>query len=382
MSVESDLFKRLRTNVLILTGAGASKPLGMPLMREFHDLVSGKLNDEERELLRKISLVHLEETEEKREVTPDLEALLALIERYRGFYDILFKDKNFGYHTSEEWGRWAELEDKGLLAPEPSTDMSMSRESPDYLAQAYVRKEKLEAIDTLLRDLMFEEYGKSIDASKLDELYSPLFGVIRKHTSQNVIPIFTTNYDMAIEGYAQQSNIDLETGFESTPTGNVWKPGRFIQFRASTGKQNIILFKLHGSLTCHEKGDDIISTFLPVRNPAGYSSAIIYPTQTKEYPDEEPFRTAYNYLRGCFAIAKAVIVIGYSFRDRGIRRILEDTLEHNRKLLFILVCGQNEERWKVLTQKNPKNYRIIPHYFDFASNGAPYLKELDKALMQ
>ncbi|GAI44783.1 unnamed protein product, partial [marine sediment metagenome] len=202
------------------------------------------------------------------------------------------------------------------------------------------------------------------------------------HFSQNFIPIFTTNYDMAIETYSQQSSIQLETGLESTHTGNIWKPGRFYQFQPDKSKTNIVLFKLHGSLTYHRKENSIVSTGLPIKDPSGYKSVVLYPTQTKDFPDEEPFRTAYGFLKGCFLIARLAIVIGYSFRDPGIRRILIDTLELNPNLTFILVCGPNEEYWKKFAQQNLRSYHIIPHYFDFVSEGAPYLEELEKALAQ
>ncbi|GAG52659.1 unnamed protein product, partial [marine sediment metagenome] len=184
------------TEVLLLTGAGASKPLGMPLMKEFYSLVNGKSDEAQRQLLNDISLVHLKETNE---VIPDLEALLALIERYRGFYDILFGDDRFGFHVDEEFRKsveeWkksvaeekkrAEMEAKGLLRTDvgfpsfgsPST-VRDQRNYGTYLEQAYFRKRVVESLDALLRDFMLEVYGKDLEAAKLDELYSPLFKVI------------------------------------------------------------------------------------------------------------------------------------------------------------------------------------------------------------
>lgn len=229
---------------------------------------------------------------------------------------------------------------------------------------------------------MFEVYGKDLEHHKLDELYSPLFEVVNKHSPQNFIPIFTTNYDVAIETYSERADIRLETGFESTPTGNILKTSRFYQFQSTANKQNIILFKLHGSLAWHRKDNLVVSTSLHIRDPSGYQSVVIYPTQTKEFPDEEPFRTMYNFLKASFRVAKLAIVIGYSFRDPGIRRIMVDALDLNPNLFFVLVCGLNVDRWKKFAQQNLRSYHIIPHYFDFASNGTPYLKELDKALAQ
>jgi len=372
MSLESDLFKKFNTNVLLLTGAGASKPLGMPLMREFYDLVNMQASQEQRELLHDVFMIHNKET---RDAEFDLEALLALVEKYRNFYDIFFGENKFGYPVDNIKDEIEQLEFKNRNRAE-------GWEPPSYLMESYSRKEKLESLDILLRNLMFQEYGKSLEDSKLDALYSPLFELIDKHTSQGFIPIFTTNYDMAIETYAQESNIHLEAGFESIPTGNVWKPARFYQFQLAEGKQNVLLFKLHGSLTYHRKGNSIVSTGLPIRDPSGYKSVVIYPTQTKEFPDEQPFRTMYDFLKGCLGVAKLAIVIGYSFRDRGIQRIMDDALDNNPNLRFILICGPNVDRWKKFAQQNLKSYEIIPHYFDCAPSGGEYLEELDAALAE
>ncbi len=251
-----------------------------------------------------------------------------------------------------------------------------------YLEQAYFRKGEVESLDTLLRDLMFEVYGNDLDGSKVDKLYSPLLKVLGRHSSQDFIPIFTTNYDVAIETYARQGNVKLETGFESTHTGNLWKPSRFHQFQPIAGTQSIVLFKLHGSLTWHRKENTIISTGLPVRDPTGYKSVVVYPTETKEFPDEEPFRTMHDFLRGCLRVAKLAIVIGYSFRDLRIRHIMVDALDLNPNLLFIIICGLNVDRWKKFAGQNLRSYQIIPHYFDSVPTGGEYLEELDAALAE
>lgn len=126
MSLESDLFETSNTKVLLLTGAGASKPLVMPLMREFYNMVNRKANQTQKECLRSIFQVH---AKGKRREKPDLEALLALTERYRAFHDILFGDEKFGFPVNDEFRKrveeWKEsvaeekkraaMEAKGLL---------------------------------------------------------------------------------------------------------------------------------------------------------------------------------------------------------------------------------------------------------------------------
>jgi hypothetical protein len=230
VSLESDFFKESNTKLLLLTGAGASKPLGMPLMREFYDLISNNLDRDQRQLLSKILQMHMKEIgEDTAEVTPDLEILLALIERYINFYHILFEDAEFGFIRNDEWKRWAEMEVKGLLDTY-AISSSPSNRGPDYLAASFSQKQQLERLRNSLLDLIFEAYSNELDDHKLDNLYSPLLERIGKRISQGCIPIFTTNYDSVFETYAENAGVRLETGFATTYSGAVWKPSRFYQF--------------------------------------------------------------------------------------------------------------------------------------------------------
>ena len=67
-------------------------------------------------------------------------------------------------------------------------------------------------------------------------------------------------------------------------------------------------------------------------------TALIYPTETKEYPYEEPFKTAYKFLDRFLKTAEVAIVIGYSFRDRGITYIIDEAQSINPNLKFIIVA--------------------------------------------
>ncbi len=49
MVLESEIFAKFNTEVLLLTGAGASQPLGMPLMTEFYDQITIKADSMQKE---------------------------------------------------------------------------------------------------------------------------------------------------------------------------------------------------------------------------------------------------------------------------------------------------------------------------------------------
>ena len=171
--------------------------------------------------------------------------------------------------------------------------------------------------------------------------------------SQPIIPIFTTNYDWAIEEMAIASgkNLLLVDGF----TGE--RGGRFdcsIFDKFDPGEQpTVCLFKLHGSTSWYEGGDGLVKSLAPPSQ--GQRIAIRYPGSRREVelgkdtfhleglPDSfyfawyevDPFRCLFNYLSGCLAGARLVVAIGYQFGDDEINERLRNAFELNANLEMI-----------------------------------------------
>jgi hypothetical protein len=70
---------------------------------------------------------------------------------------------------------------------------------------------------------------------------------------------------------------------------------------------------------------------------------------------------------------EVVIVIGYSFRDRGITYIIDEAQSINPNLKFIIICGEKTE--DDTRQRFPYGSQVIEHDFKSRDN-AEYLTRL------
>jgi hypothetical protein len=196
----------------------------------------------------------------------------------------------------------------------------------------------------------------------------------------NNINIFTTNYDTAIEQYCRYNSLKLIDGFQKTGASLVWNPAEYYQ-KPEPSQKTITLFKLHGSLTWRKIGNEIFEFGMSAKSMPG-DMALIYPTETKEYPYEEPFKTAYKFLDRFLGTAEVAIVIGYSFRDRGITYIIDEAQSINPNLKFIIVCSENPE--DDTRKRFPYRSRVIEFNFEPGENPKylPHLNELISEILK
>jgi len=359
-----------RAEIVLILGAGASRPLGLPTMKEFWNLikeVAEKGTYDTRDVLRKIEEVH---TLEHVGGPPDLEQLLFLLERYKLYYDIMFDDPIFGFDQGQIWD----------YIFGPYSGKTFKRYIEKHLQYDVWYSAGVKGLKDYLESLIIQAYWPRFelgDKDRIVSLFSPLVSLILNEFGQPFVPVFTTNYDPVIESYCEFSGTQLEYGFEGVGARHRWNRSRFANYLPAPDKQNIVLFKLHGSLSWRREGDDIFDYALSLQRGPGMF-AVIYPTQTKEYPYEEPFKTAYRYLEDCLKHAKVAIVIGYSFRDRGIGYVIREAQDLNRRLKFVIVCGQNHAT--IDSAKFATNSCLfIPAYFEAGQN-ALYLRLLQAEL--
>jgi hypothetical protein len=228
-----------------------------------------------------------------------------------------------------------------------------------------------------IQTVVVEHYSR-VDGEHALKIYKPLFESLCG-TGQ-MLPVFTTNYDWAFEHLAEASaaNLYLEDGFKSSPTGERWARDVFYKFRPRQRKINIALFKLHGSTSWYrdEEPPNLIRKFArPSPNLAGSRAVLIYPTQVKAQAiQEEPFKTAYDYLRETTTRTKLAIIIGFSFRDPAINDIFRNALTKNRNLKLLVVepniDGENGisfndllDKLDIKNQKSKKGLRVIKGEF-------------------
>ena len=170
---------------------------------------------------------------------------------------------------------------------------------------------------TLLTQLRGFIKGKVIvDASQTGYL-APLRGFIDAYRPLHA---YSANYDTAIEVFCAEHKLKFRDGFDES-----WNPEVFEDEGA-----DLRLFKLHGSVTWYRSNR---GRFLKIPVLVQGSSVdlvtkerdealMLYPAQKFEYV--EPLFELLLQAKRRLATCGVLIVVGYSFRDDHIRRLLWD----------------------------------------------------------
>ena len=197
-----------------------------------------------------------------------------------------------------------------------------------------------------IRHEIIREY-RVIDGDAACSAYEPLFDLIFTYVSpaEHCVPIFTTNYDLAIETLCEKtySKYALTEGLEVDSFSKTaqWKRNEFDLFSLWEGHQNLALFKLHGSVDWIrlEKSGRIVRApaMYDALDSDEYKNAIIYPTGDKA-ANREPYFSAYEYFSRCCEQSQLLIVIGYSFRDYEALNRLTGAHRRNDELKVVLVA--------------------------------------------
>ncbi|MHB8995389.1 MAG: SIR2 family protein [Armatimonadota bacterium] len=319
--------------VAFLTGAGASKALGLPVMNQFFEhLVGPDVVERVRTVARvrsdmMISLIRAAYPDPSTEVF-DLERVMMLIQVLETG---LFKapDDLFDSILSLTF---ASLQDQQLNYKNWATQVQGWQ--PGI---AVTREAITQAKDEIVRE--FHSIFGSVDPEQAFRLWQPLLSWA-KGQSLHPVPIFTTNYDIAIEQAAEteafESSFSLQTGFAPVRQAHTWRPAHYSAGKAGT----FWLLKLHGSSNwCISKSSGEL-LLQPESRPicpdsAYYIPAIRLPYESKGVPsaDIEPvYHVQYEALEAALSVAKFFVVIGLSFRDDTLRQYFHETLSRRPDL--------------------------------------------------
>lgn len=294
------------TQLVVITGAGASVPLGMPAMTGFYELLDPANRSWALRILKSF-----------KEAGNDLEFLLGRIAFYEQLRNEVARDAVLKERITE--GNLGEL-----------------------VQQVVPLREKI--FDTIIRF-----YGRLSPqaAQKAVELYKDLYLQLLEAAGNSplVLPIFTTNYDLTFEAIRDSlSDRKLCNGLEPRGEYSVWAPEVYKkQFDYS-----FAVFRLHGCSHWFQDKSSGEIVFQPLpdrRDPENKEPRVLYPVPGKdERIDEDPFRTAYEHLRVCLAAAKTVVILGYSGRDLTVQRCLSDALIADPQKKFVVVTASSQLR--------------------------------------
>jgi len=336
----------MESPVLLFLGAGASVPLGKPVMKDFVAKLETEITSENDAALLSV-LISAREY--------DLEAIMTDLETFLSLKYV----STFVFDGIE----------------------------------ATLDADKLRS---LIRHSIIREY-RTVDLTRALEVYQPLLDTIFSHIDPAVhpLPIFTTNYDLAIEKFCQQQiGYHLVDGLDvDQPREGCWNPREFEKFQfvdmsmwnlsnfssPDRTRRHIVLFKLHGSVNwIREMSTGRIVQSLPMYDLVdsdAYQNTIIYPTSNKG-ANLEPYLTGYHYFSKCCEKAKLIIAIGYSFHDYDTLAGLLKGWHVNEDLRLVLLAP---DAYDVLEAIHAEfgSTKPIYGYFGDAQSEPKYLSELD-----
>ncbi len=323
--------------MLVLLGAGASKPIGVPTTFEFPGVLRDRLHAQFEGPVR--AFWDLCETTFGQ--TLDLETLLTF------FDDCSRPHDQFVQSISPVTGR--------LIYENPNV-VSILRES--------IEKGSFKAASDMIRDAL-REIMIPIQEERVRlalSIYDRFFYLLSRNRPSSyktgdgaavfpneVLSIFTTNYDKFVEVYLNRRRVRYESGVVRVTGQNLFDFKRF-----DVNRSQVEVVKLHGSIDWYRTASrNIIEWDFPITKRAEFGK---YPAPLGDgireeillYPTEHggdrrlllsPYADMYELLRTRFKQEDTVIVVGFSFRDERLASLMDDVLRWSegspKKILFV-----------------------------------------------
>ncbi|MGH7799464.1 MAG: SIR2 family protein [Thermodesulfobacteriota bacterium] len=240
----------------------------------------------------------------------------------------------------------------------------------DFVLKGYFEKEPL------INDLKDFIKTKAIVSEEKIRYLQPLLSFVEEFRPLDVISV---NYDTCIEQFCNVHKLVYQDGFDVH-----WNPKTF-----ATEHTDVRLYKLHGSVMWYQSDRGGYIKLLVMTKTSKIElitgekaeNLMLYPMQKWDYA--EPLLELLVYIKQLLEseTCKFLIVVGYSFRDDHIKRILWDAARKNRGLHLILVGPKTYEIYSEKLKFYDVHSRIsssldgrvvcLPYRFEEA---LPYLK--------
>jgi len=336
----------MNRQLLILLGAGASKPFNIPTMVDMVEDFERTLFGEEFSKWREVKHA-LQEAG----IKPDLEAMLSVLTVPK--IDASKLDPQVAYYLKSHLPFPLH---KNIEVLNSSFAKSLEEKIKQYIWNACnlekdpeKRKEQVDRIYNVYNRLFM------ILASKLGRSESE--SGLKSILSSGSLDIYTTNYDRCIEVYFDQANrkIDNRIQLDEGLQGKYWSP---LNYKSADTNFNRI-FKLHGSIQRYwtnlgiRDSDQYLKEGEMIDGDAVVKRMMIWPLREKpiyQHPFSFMFNQFYYHLR----CGTPLIIIGHSLRDVAILDILLSVADEIRERRM-----RGEERNFRILLMNPDAEKII-----------------------
>lgn len=293
-----------KSEIMLLIGAGASRPMGIPTMREFTGAFEDETEkyEEEKAIIQKMR-VKINKNNKKKW---DIENLL------RSIKDMLSIEENMAFHllnlgNSNEYSEFAKLH--------RPTYEKIYEKLLAFIRQKCTRYDK---------DRAKNLYKKLLSLSEIAKLH-----------------VFTTNYDCIIEDFCVFGNLEFNDGFVPHPKGS------FIWESKTLGTSDTInLYKLHGSTSWYsdKENNEIFKEPRHLEETKKITNIMIYPGGTKEAL-QSPYLELHSHFVKILHNVQRCAVIGSSLRDNYLRDLLRARVIQEDFNLDLISPDAGDMRW-------------------------------------
>lgn len=306
---------------VLFLGAGASKPFGIPTMKELTDYVLNNLNDEHKTCIENIR--NRLENINKEKI--DIEAILECVD---GLCDLEISKRKLG-----KFAEYLLTFEDPLLGIKHEIYKEISGEIRKMIREECFLTQDIDTL-TLLYDKIFDDkcLGR-IKAAKIN-LQKPY---------KNLIDVFTTNYDLCFERYCDERRKDISDGFKNEYYINEFQEDmmKFIKIHGSTNYS----VQENGRIRKSDKAINIGEVSI---KGTAQSEVMIYPT-TEKYLSKEPFFSMLIKFKDSISAPNEedriiIVFIGYSFRDSVINNIILDSIKLYGNRIRLIVLDPNAKQ--------------------------------------
>ena len=220
--------------------------------------------------------------------------------------------------------------------------------SHSYFTEYYEILDKLITLKPVIREIILDSF--KLTQEKINE-GNDLFGRLEEliiGNGNDEFQIVTTNYDLIIYEYADSQDREVVDGFSTKPRSlkGIWD-GTW----NSTADNPIYLNKLHGSVNWQMQ-DDEGKTIIKM-STAGHRHEIhdvmIAPTLGEKDYKKTPFNELTERFKNTLEETDVLIVIGFSFRDDELNKIIKDKTA-NKRLVIISISPDSHDHIKRLIE--------------------------------
>jgi hypothetical protein len=311
--------------VVMFLGAGASRPFGIPTMKEFVLSFEDEIRSGSKDELK--LYLEVKEVASKYSNVVDLETIFSILEGLvngdpRGSTSHY---GNYYYHLAlGEAFQKATYQYITIISQKMSVAASLRQRLEDYVAQkCKIPTDQFDNIMKVYGDLFTKLSGRTAGGKQHDALFP-----------SGDWAIFTTNYDTCIESFCRKAKIDLNNCFFYNTALR-----RRIPNWDALSSGGLKLIKLHGSINWSIEDDGLLVE-LDTSGPSIVGAErfvgrrMIYPVDQK-LVYQDPFLRLYHRLLIDLASTDKWIIIGYSFNDPIVTRMFIEASSSGKKMVYV-----------------------------------------------